>query len=171
MKWNLLLVIILAMPGCTSVVRTSANSVHLSRGSSLLLPPYVSATANENAGIAVTELTGTALQERGFRVHQLETPDRLLVDPAAAPNISAYRAAALRDGSAYILLGTVHEYDFKTDLDGSPAVGVTIKFIDPHTGAVISQGSSSKVGHFSSSLTSTAQGAVDDLLNQMIQTK
>lgn len=171
MKWNLLLIILLSMPGCASVVRTSTNSVPLTAGSALLLPEYGSATTNENAGIALTELTGTELQTRGFRVHQLETPDRLLVDSAASPNIAAYRAAAIKNGAVYIVLGTVHEYDFKTDLDGSPAVGLTIKFIDPHSGAVVSQGSSSNVGHFSSSLTSTAQAAVDDLLTQMIQTK
>lgn len=169
MKAYLLFLPLLLLSSCASTIETSSRSVALPRGASILLPVYENATSNENAGLALAELTGTALMSRGYSVHQLERPDVLLIDPGAAPNLATYRSLARSKGAQFILLGTVQEYDFKTDLDGSPAVGITLKVIDPSTGAVLHQGSASKVGHFSSSLTSTAQKAVADLLDRMIQ--
>lgn len=170
MKWNILLLFVLSLAGCASSVRTSATTLAVQRNATFLLPLYENATVNENAGVALTELTSTALMQRGFSVRQLERRDSLLLDPTAAPGLADYRAQARKRGADYLLLGTVHEYDFKTDLDGSPAVGITIKIVDPRTGNTVAQGSSGNVGHFSSSLTTTAQGAVEDLLSKIVQT-
>jgi len=69
--------------------------------------------------------------------------------------------------ATHILIGTVHEYRYKTDLDGDPAVGITMRLVDAETGETVWQGSSGNVGYAFASLTSAAQKAVRTLVRDM----
>jgi len=81
----------------------------------------------------------------------------------AAGGDGLYLEAARSVNATHLLLGTVHEYRYKTDLDGYPAVGLTLRLVDATTGVTLWQGSSARVGVFFASLTTTSQRAVRDL--------
>ena len=69
-----------------------------------------------------------------------------------------------RDGA---LLGTVTEYRYKSDLDGSPIVSVTMRLVDATDGTTVWQGTSTKMTQYFGSLSRTAHAAVENLIQQM----
>ena len=79
----------------------------------------------------------------------------------------SYLQIAQAHKATYLLVGTVHEYRYKSDLSANPAVGITLRLVSVADGRTLWQGSSSKVGRAYSSLTSTAQKAVRDLASRI----
>lgn len=157
---------ILAVSGCSSfdyhgetVVRREPLRIALA-----LLPPADNATDDEHAGRAVTELIGSALYERGVPVHQTEYSRLRLGDAKAAGPDGRYAGVGATSGASHLVLATVHEYRYKTDLDGDPAVAVTIRVVDAKTGATVWQGSAGNVGYTFASLSSSAQHVVRKLV-------
>lgn len=129
-----------------------------------LLPPADNATDDEHAGRAVTELIGSALYERGVPVHQTEYSRMRLNDPKASGPDGRYAGVGATSSASHLVLATVHEYRYKTDLDGDPAVAVTIRVVDAKTGATVWQGSAGNVGYTFASLSSSAQYVVRKLI-------
>lgn len=167
MKHLLVLCAVLFFSGCATVVTqggSSGTSVHVDR---LLMPPFVNATDDEHASKALTEMTGSALVEAGLPLFQTEESlIRSSADKAQGPD-GRYAELAKTVGASHLLIGTVHEYRYKTDLDGDPAVGITLRLVDANTGQTLWQGSSGNVGYAFASVTSAAQRAVRALVAQM----
>lgn len=154
------------LAGCATVV-TEGGSTGTIRVERLLLPPFVNATDDEHAGRALTEMTGSALVEAGLPLFQTEeTLIRSAADKAQGPD-GRYAELARTVGASHLLIGTVHEYRYKTDLNGDPAVGVTLRLIDAATGQTLWQGSSGNVGYAFASVTSAAQKAVRALVRDL----
>ena len=133
----------------------------------ILMPPFFNATNDDHAGRALTELTGSALVARGVPLYQTE--EVLLSaqgDTAPGPD-GRYQELASTVGASHLLIGTVHEYRYKTDLDGDPAVGITIRLVDAKTGRTVWQGSSSTIGYAFASVTSASQKAVRRLVRRL----
>lgn len=129
-----------------------------------LLPPTENATDDENAGRAVSELLGTALFERGVPLAQTESLRLKIGAPKAAGADGGYDAQVKASGATHLILSTVHEYRYKTDLDGDPAVGLTVRIVDAKTGVTVWQGSAGNVGYVFASLSSSAQSTVRRLV-------
>jgi hypothetical protein len=160
------LCLILFTAGCATVV-TEGGSVGTIRVERLLLPPFVNATDDEHASRALTEMTGSALVEAGLPLFQTEESlIRSAADKAQGPD-GRYAELARTVGATHLLIGTVHEYRYKTDLDGDPAVGITLRLIDAATGQTLWQGSSGNVGYAFASVTSASQKAVRALIRDM----
>ena len=87
-------------------------------------------------------------------------------EPAQGPD-GRYAELARTVGATHLLIGTVHEYRYKTDLDGDPAVGLTLRLIDAATGQTLWQGSGTNVGYAFASVTSAAQKAVRALVRDL----
>lgn len=137
--------------GCTTVVHHGGTN----------------ATDDEHAGKALTEMTGSALVEAGIALFQTE---ELLLKSAADKaqgSDGRYAEIARTVNATHLLLGTVHEYRYKTDLDGDPAVGLTLRLVDAATGQTLWQGTSGNVGYAFASLTSAARKAVRTLVQEM----
>ncbi len=166
MKRLLALCLIALTAGCATVV-TKGGSTGALRVERLLLPPFVNATDDEHASRALTEMTGSALSEAGLPLFQTE--DSLIkgsADKAQGPD-GRYAELARTIGATHLLIGTVHEYRYKTDLDGDPAVGITLRLVDAATGQTLWQGSSGNVGYAFASVTSAAQKAVRSLVRDL----
>lgn len=131
------------------------------------MPPFFNATNDDHAGRALSELTGSALVDRGIPLYQTE---ELLLstqgETAAGPD-GRYQELASTVGATHLLIGTVHEYRYKTDLDGDPAVGITIRIVDARDGRTVWQGSSSNIGYAFASVTSASQRAVRRLVRRI----
>jgi hypothetical protein len=133
-------------------------------GVKVCLVPYFNATDDEHAARALTEMTASALLERGVPLVQTEPAlVKSRLENAAGPDGLYVEIAKLLEAT-HLLIGTVHEYRYKTDLDGDPAVGITLRLVDAKDGRTLWQGSSAKVCVVFASLSKTAQRAVRDLV-------
>lgn len=153
------------LTACSTVVYQGGQNPGAKRQDFILfLPPFFNATDDDHAGRALTELTATALLERGLPVLQSEPAlvKSRLENAAGADGLFVETARSL--GATHLLIGTVHEYRYKTDLDGDPAVGLTLRLVDAQDGRTIWQGSSAKVGVFFASLSTASQRAVRNLV-------
>lgn len=166
MKRLIALCLIVLSAGCATVV-TEGGATGTLRVERLLLPPFINATDDEHAGRALTEMTGSALVEAGLPLFQTEELlIRSAADKAQGPD-GRYAEVARTVGATHLLIGTVHEYRYKTDLDGDPAVGVTLRLIDAATGQTLWQGSGGNVGYAFASVTSASQKAVRALVRDL----
>lgn len=155
----------LLLAGCGTVVHHGGpGTIVVPR---LLLPPFVNATDNEHASRALTEMTGSALVEAGIPLFQTEeTLIKSAAERAQGPD-GRYAELARSVKATHLLIGTVHEYRYKTDLNGDPAVGITLRLVDAATGQTLWQGTSANVGYAFASLTSAGTKAVDSLVRQL----
>ena len=171
-SWLKLLGVVLVgagLAGCasSSEVRHGGARSSLGGASRVLLAPLHNATPDETAGRAVTELTATALLAHGIPLAQTEASllrGRALVEEGKEAELLEL-ARSLQ--CTHVLFGTVTEYRYKSDLDGSPIVSVTMRMVDAGDGATLWQGTSTKMTQYFGSLSRTAQLAVDNLLQQM----
>lgn len=159
-SFNLLLAV--AFVGCSSTVKYSRLASMPSIRGQVLLAPYANATDDDHAARALTEITSAALSREGLYI----VPGK--------PDLTTQRidkAATLHEAREqnidHVVFGTVMEFRYKTDLDGDPAVGISIEIVDSHTGRSLWRGSASNVGIGFSSLTSTAQEVVEDLVEKI----
>ncbi len=165
----LFFVTLTALTGCTSSrVQQGGQHGAISSASGIFLAPYFNATPNPNAGRAMTEITSTSLMAYGLPLIQSEDGLRqgqAMLEAEGGGN-SIDMARTLR--ASHALVGTVHEYRYKSDMDGSPVVGITMRLVETAGGETVWQGSSTRSSGYFGSLTRTAQGAVDNLMEQML---
>jgi len=162
-----ILSILLFASGCAHVVTTGSATGERMSINRLLLPPFVNATDDEHASRAITEMTGSALVQAGIALYQTEElVIRTAQDSAQGPD-GRYAEIARSVGATHLLIGTVHEYRYKTDLDGDPAVGVTMRIVEASSGETIWQGTSGNVGYAFASVTSAGQKAVNRLVSEI----
>ena len=157
-----------ALAGCaSSEVRQGVGRPALGGVGRVFLAPIHNATPDETAGRAVTELAATTLLVHGVPLAQTEdgiNRSRALVEEGKAGQITEL-ARSLQ--CTHVLFGTVTEYRYKSDLDGSPIVSVTLRLADAADGSTIWQGTSTKMTQYFGSLSRTAQEAVENLVQQM----
>lgn len=158
---------ILFLQGCASVVQHGGHPLANEGERRLALAPFFNATEDQHASRALTELTATALMEKGTPVSYLEAAPAKADEEEAGGSPAYYLGKAKEMQANYLLEGTVHEYHYKTDLNGDPAVGITLRLIDVSSGETVWQGSAAKVGYMFASLTSTAQRAIRGLVSKM----
>ncbi len=82
----------------------------------------------------------------------------------------AYQAAlewARSEGYRYGVTGAVEEWQYKTGLDGEPAVGITLQVVDVNTGDTLWSASGARSGWGSGTTSGTAQKLMADLLDDL----
>lgn len=158
----------LLLAACGTMTYDGGSAVDLPRDDTvILLPPFENATNDEFAGVALKEITASALMAKGVQLYQTEDVMNRLGMPEAPAPLGNYEAMAAETGAQYVLLGTVHEYRYKTDLDGDPAVGLTLRLVDVADGRTVWQGTGSNVGFVNASVTSAGQKVAQDLVRRM----
>lgn len=167
MKW-LGILLLAGLTGCASNKVQHGGAVGAIYGAgSVYLAPVFNATPNPSAGRAITEIAATTLMAHGLPLVQNEAAlaqGRAVLDEGNEASLLPVAAAA---GATHALIGAVHEYRYKSDMDGSPVVSLTMRLVDTATGTTIWQGSSTKSSGYFGSLSRTAQGAVENLIEQM----
>ncbi len=165
-KYLGLVVLLLTLTGCSSIIHHGGER-HIDRENvKLFLPPFFNATDDDHAGRALTELTASALLEREIPLVQTE-PALYKSRVENAAGLDGLYQDARSVQATHLLIGTVHEYRYKTDLDGDPAVAITLRLVDAKTGNTLWQGSSTKVSVIFASVSSAAQRAVRDLVKRV----
>jgi len=144
---------------CASVDYDGAASGPLSPGGGkVLLAPLGNATSNSSAGVALTELLASALSANrlSWGIVEENSVDRPILEIAG------------NRGFSYLITGSVHEYAYKTDLNGDPAVGASATLWEVSTGRVVWQGSASATGAVLSSLSEAGQKVASTLVGRMM---
>ena len=67
--------------------------------------------------------------------------------------------------ATYIITGSVNEWQYKSGLDGEPAVGITLELIDKTSKATIWKANGSRSGWGRENLTSAGQIVIEELLD------
>jgi hypothetical protein len=158
----------LTLAGCaTQKIRQGGIPDAIHSAGNVYVAPFYNTTANPSASRTLTELTTTTLAAYGLPVIQSE--QALLQGYAMLESGKAvdFLQLARSVGASHAIIGTVHEYRFKSDLDGAPTVGLTMRLVDTMTGETLWQGTSARSSGYYGSLTSTAQGAIDHLVKAM----
>lgn len=166
-RWPVILVAAM-LSGCVSSKVQQGGTPGAARAASgIYLAPFVNGTGNGDAGSAVTEIAATSMMAHGLPVIQsegLRAQANELIDKGQQHQMMEIARAS---GASHALFGTVHEYRFKSDLDGAPTVGMTTRLVDVANGSTVWQGTTSKSGYYYGSLSKTAQSAIDNLVSQM----
>ena len=151
------------LAGCATM-ETRSGSIPKGGYGPVFLDVLANATPEQGAGQAVSSIVGSVLTESGWKLvgQQKESSDALGEAPPADAMEGAKKAHA-----RWLISGVVHEYRYKTDLDGHPAVGVTLRAIDTKTGQVAWQGSVARTGFGYASLSAATQSGVLALVRRM----
>ena len=64
----------------------------------------------------------------------------------------------------YVVAGSVEEWQYKNGLDGEPAVGISLRVIEPATGRVLWSKSGARAGWSRESLAGSAQKVLNKLV-------
>ncbi len=166
LKLLLLTAIAVLISSCVTLVHEGSHSrLPVKDIVVVLMPPFRNATTYENAGIAVRETVGSAFYKHGVKLYQTEK-DILENEKKGAAGIDGVYSAVVKTNPdvTHLLIGTVHEYKYKTDLNGDPVVGFTLRLVDPKTGATQWQGTASHTGVGFSSLSSITQHASNKIV-------
>ena len=67
----------------------------------------------------------------------------------------------------YVLSGSVEEWQYKNGLDGEPAVGISLRVLEPATGRVLWSNSGARAGWSRESLAGSAQKVIDKLVDDL----
>jgi len=166
-KSALLTVTALLLVGCSTTIHQGTAPASPTSDLRVFLAPFNNATDDDHAGRALTEITASVLLEHGITLANTELANARTRAENAAGEDGLYSESIKALNATHLLIGTVHEYRYKTDLDGDPVVGISMRLVDTATSRVLWQGSCSRVGVLFSSLSLASQKAVNELVRQM----
>lgn len=159
-----------AVTGCQTVYHGQLDAGEYHAGVKLrrvALLPFDNATTDPAAGRAIREFTASALAEHGIRFRQTE--ESLII--AARKNIATesglYPDLARLTQARYFLTGTVHEYRYMSDLEGSPALGFSLRLIDARDGRTLWCGTAANTGYGWQSLSELCADSVRQIIRDI----
>ncbi|SDF85605.1 penicillin-binding protein activator LpoB [Pseudomonas seleniipraecipitans] len=161
-----LVVIGLLVAGCSSF--TQENSTALPRGAQWGLLPLVNYSQAPQAGERSEQILLSVLSEEGLRPRVY--PVVASVDVALLDDRERFNQAlswAREQKLDYVVSGSVEEWQYKSGLDGEPAVGISLQIIEPATGRVLWSKSGARAGWSRESLAGTAQKVLRTLVGDL----
>ena len=169
MKQVVVLLLALSLASCTHV--RSSQGVSLDAEGTWLVLPLVNRTATPQAGLRAAAIVESVLYRHGVqRVEAYpETDNDGVLFEASSPAIRKKMAQWITTQDAtYVVSGVVHEWRYKTGVDGEPAVGVMLEIRELPSGEIVYSGTGSRAGWARDSLSETGQKVIDKLLKPVI---
>ncbi len=164
-RWvSLGLVALLA--GCSSFI--GKDSPQLPREAQWGLVPLVNYSQTPQAGERSEQILLSVLSQRGLqpRVYPLaQQGEMALLDDRE--RLAAGLDWARRQKLDYVISGSVEEWQYKNGLDGEPAVGISLRVLEPSTGRVLWSSSGARAGWSRESLAGTAQKVLGKLVDDL----
>lgn len=164
-KWIALTMLVVMFGACT--VRQVQESQPLEKNAKWAVLPVVNLAEVPMAGENIETMLDSALRIRGIVDLQRQTgvsPSKsgLLLDDRQRYELALKNAA--QQDTQYGITGAVHEWRYKTGLDGEPAVGLTLQVVELPSGQVLWTASGAKTGWGYSNVSGTAEKLVVQLL-------
>lgn len=163
----LTLVVIAALAtGCSSFTRESGQT--LPRNASWGVAPLINYAQTPQAGERAEQILISILAEEGVRPLMYPQAPRhdLLLQDDRERQIQALDWAR-QQRLAYVITGSVEEWQYKNGLDGEPAVGVSLQVLEPATGRVVWSSSGARAGWSRESLAGAAQKVLRELVGNL----
>ncbi|MBO3276565.1 penicillin-binding protein activator LpoB [Pseudomonas schmalbachii] len=158
--------IALVMAGCSSF--TSERGSALPRDAEWGLLPVLNYSQAPQAGERVEQILLSVLAEDGVRpwvYPELSQSDPLLLDDRVRQNQALDWARQQK--LAYVVTGSVEEWQYKNGLDGEPAVGVSLQVLETSSGKLLWSRSGARAGWSRETLAGTAQTVLRDLVRDL----
>lgn len=149
-------------------VTSSQPDVTLPRSGEWVLLPMVNYAQAPQAGERAEQILYTLLTEVGLTptVYPVQTDSELpLLDDNE--RLQTATAWARQQGAQFAITGSIEEWQYKSGLDGEPAVGITLKAVDLSTGRILWTASAARAGWARESLAGTAQRVLATLVEEM----
>ncbi|CAM4016986.1 penicillin-binding protein activator LpoB [Ectopseudomonas alcaliphila] len=152
--------------GCSSFTRESGQT--LPRDASWGVAPLVNYAQTPQAGERAEQILISILAEEGVRPLMYPQPPRqdLLLQDDRERQIQALDWAR-QQRLAYVITGSVEEWQYKNGLDGEPAVGLSLQVLEPATGRVVWSSSGARAGWSRESLAGAAQKVLRELVGNL----
>ena len=159
-----LVVLGLLLSACST--QSSQTDVKLSRTGSWVLLPLVNLAQAPQAAEGAEQILFSVLAANGLTV----TPAPQQQQPAdefPLEDSQRFQQAlqwARQRGDTYAITGSVEEWQYKSGLDGEPAVGITLRVIEPASGRILWSASAARAGWSRESLAGAAQTVLESLV-------
>nr|WP_255569182.1 penicillin-binding protein activator LpoB [Comamonas sp. NLF-1-9] len=153
------------LAACSSIDLGQAPA--LERQASWVVLPFVNHTETPLAGQRAEAIAQAVLHAQGVgTVRSAPAPgvQEALFDAGDAARAQEALAWARKNKLRYALAGSVEEWRYKVGVDGEPAVGVTLQFIDVNSGDVLWSGTGGQSGWSREALSAVAHKLVRGLL-------
>lgn len=151
---------------CTTY--TGPGSPALPRAAQWGLVPMVNYSQTPQAGERSEQILVSSLNRKGLqpRLYPHVTQGELALVDDRERLAEALRWAR-QQRLDYVVSGSVEEWQYKNGLDGEPAVGISLRVIDPATGQVLWSKSGARAGWSRESLSGAAQKVIDSLVDEL----
>lgn len=139
-----------ALAGCRTVYHGALDDTRHEAADDvrrIVLLPFDNATSDPAAARAVRDFVASAMAERGLRFRQTEESLLLAARKNAAGDTGLYPEIARAAGARYFVTGSVHEYRYMADLEGSPAVSFSLRLVDARDGRTLWHGTAANTGY------------------------
>lgn len=157
---------VLLVAGCSSF--TGKDSQPLPRNAQWGLVPLVNYSQTPQAGERGEQILLSVLNSKGLQPQVYPVSGQ---GESALQDDNERMAAALdwanKQKLDYVVAGSVEEWQYKNGLDGEPAVGISLRVIEPATGRVIWSKSGARAGWSRESLAGSAQKVLDKLVGDL----
>lgn len=153
----------LVIAGCTSF--TGNSSASLPRNAQWGVVPLVNLSQTPQAGERSEQILISVLNAKGLQP-QIYT---VTGQGEAALMDDSERLVGAMDWARqqkldYVVTGSVEEWQYKSGLDGEPAVGISLRVIETSSGKVLWSNSAARAGWSRESLAGAAQKVLDKLV-------
>ncbi len=164
-RWMALTMLLVMLGACT--VNQVQESQPLDKNARWVVLPVINLAEVPLAGENIETMLDSALRIRG--VTDLQRQDGLpqpggglLLDDRQRYEQALKKAG--QNGARFGVTGAIHEWRYKTGLDGEPAVGLTLQIVDLPSGRVIWTASGARTGWGYANVSGTAEKLVMQLL-------
>lgn len=161
--------LLVALTGCTHV--RSTQDVSLSGEGTWLVLPLTNRTATPQAGLRAAAIVESVLFRHGVQAvdaYPDSDNDGVLFEASSAGSHDKMKQWVSTRNGNYVVSGVVHEWRYKTGVDGEPAVGVMLEIRELPSGNIVYSGTGSRAGWARDSLSETGQKVIDKLLKPVI---
>jgi len=159
-------VIALLAAGCSSF--TSEKGATLPRNAQWGVLPLVNYSQAPQAGERAEQILVSVLAGEGVRAHAYAVPAASAAQLLDEQDVQGKALEwARQQNLAYVVTGSVEEWQYKNGLDGEPAVGVSLRVIEPASGRVLWSSSGARAGWSRESLAGAAQKVLRELVDDM----
>lgn len=157
---------VLLIASCTRF--TGDPGVILPRHAQWGILPMVNYSQTPQAGERSEQILLSAISSHGLqpRVYPVSTQGEqaLMDDNERLAGAMDWARAEQLD---YVLMGSVEEWQYKSGLDGEPAVGISLRVVDVRSGRVLWSKSGARAGWSRESLAYTAQQVIEPLVDAL----
>lgn len=149
-QWIGLCVIAGFMSACTNVKINTAQSIHLSSSTHLVVGPIANYSDTPLANKQVETMLSGIMHAKGFHNVRIfpkkQACAKLLYCPEDTPSRAEVIKWARLNGVQFIMMGSANEWRYKVGLDGEPVAGVSFIIVDVRNAKTIWSGVGSIIG-------------------------